>query len=166
MPAETLFLRTMLTSEGAVANSVSEHRSPTKIVYQAENQDYSPSVRASTQKPHIVSGMKPRGFALARDGEDSADTGHEAVRLSFTNASKQTTNMSGMRAFEASLLGQANKSTRGSNVVANSHLRQVVPIHEGRAIRGSQVTYTKDQIDLDVYRNVNTGISSNNTAAP
>lgn len=46
--ADTLFLRTMLTSEGAVANSVSDGRSPTKIVYQAENQDYSPSVRAST----------------------------------------------------------------------------------------------------------------------
>ena len=86
--AETLFLRTMLTSEGAVANSASEHRSPTKIVYQAEHPDYSPSVRASTQKPHVVSGMKPRGFALARDGDESADTGHEAVRLSFTNASK------------------------------------------------------------------------------
>lgn len=112
--------------------------------------------------------MKPRGFgfSLPREGDDSADTGHEAVRLSFTNASKQTTNLSGMRAFEASLIGQANKSTRGSNVIANSHLRQVVAINDGKGIRGSQVTYTKDKIDLDIYRNVPTGMSSAASAAP
>lgn len=50
MPADTLFLRTMLTSEGAIANSQSDGKSPAKVVYQAEQQDYSPSLRTSTQK--------------------------------------------------------------------------------------------------------------------
>lgn len=94
----------------------------------------------------MTSGMKPRGFSftLAREVDESADAGQEAVRLSLTNASKHTANLSGMRAFEASLIGQANRSTRGSNTQANSHLRQVVPINEGKAIRGSQQTYAKD----------------------
>ena len=111
--------------------------------------------------------MKPRGFSfnLAREVDESGDAGQEAARLSLTHGSKHTANLSGMRAFEASLIGQAHKSTRDSNALANPHLRQVVPISEAKAIRGSQVTYAKDQTDLDLYKKLNVGATATNTSS-
>ena len=71
MAADTLNLKTMLTSEGPGAGVLrvggaaysSSGRSPIKNNYQVDN-DYSPSIRTSTHKPHVASGMKPRGMSF------------------------------------------------------------------------------------------------------
>ena len=66
--------------------------------------------------------MKPRGFTLAKEFDDGSEAQNHH-KLSFANAPKQPT--SDVRAFEASLTGQAS-----GNTMMAAKLREVVPIND------------------------------------